>query len=933
MKLSAFLCAAALMVGNAAAQGVQPIPVGTPIAPIGAGDSQTVYPLQVPAGISLISVPLDAGSGLAIDAILGVDGSWPLLFKWDSSTQQFLDPEDSLLSPGAGYWYYSPAPSTLLILGKPYGLLSQLTRDIPPGWHLLGVPFTEGVDWRGFRLYASGNPIGLETARNLGWISPTILTMRGSTWQVHAPGAPFVPGAAYWIRTTVPLSLRAERAGVLSAVATTPTPLPPTLKNIVKVIENKNSLVSTGQDIKAGKLATGGFSGSGAVFGLANAAVQAYRYNNIMNELNTMDDKVDELLTDVSAIQSQLAQVQDQINEFETWMKSELTLYQPLVSAEAWLAQYYTDRTQSGQSYNWARWSLAGCDVTASTCTATVTDASEELFGKQFAKFPAKNPPTLATDNIYLWWAYSVLGGQANIPPYMHAGSTAKNFVQSLHDGMVLNKGTSNNGLRAYMENVFSQSACKDDVTACDLYSQVYLPFEAYFQQLITTQVTLVQAIVESYAVLASTDQVTHSYDSWANDYLAGFAQTLSDEAEAFVQVAEQIALYRAGDGRFDWSSFSTTDASQLLARADFLAAKLVSSATGKPWPWPPGVTGRLFYTAGTVAPDTTAHKACAGSTCTTLTEVVPPELSVACSSYDAAKPNDCTIPGNWPYLQWQLQSGVAIGVPTTTWKLRRLAPQQMSEGTYQVASIMPAGGNVGLVVAQYGDDYSNPPEAGTTPVLFGSFNNLEGSIGIGSLGGNRTYSTSFKPDIASNLHAFTVTPSTTYTQMTVAYKGDHHTGTADWYESMKIKVPNHALFGAFPKVRVFWPSTIEASLGSRIAGTSCSAYYYQNLAQSLHLVQDNGNYKTGVPYSPCTITDFGFASCSVSNQNRNDNPMVAWPSVTLDHSEVYTLRAHFTDEVWGYYGSGSWLCEPYPTSGSHFTWKVFNPTITLTKN
>ena len=84
------------------------------------------------------------------------------------------------------------------------------------------------------------------------------------------------------------------------------------LKNVTKVIDNKDNLIKTGEDIKAGKLTTGGFSGSGAVFGLANALVQKYRYNNIMDELNTMDGKVDELLTDMSAIQSQLASIETQ---------------------------------------------------------------------------------------------------------------------------------------------------------------------------------------------------------------------------------------------------------------------------------------------------------------------------------------------------------------------------------------------------------------------------------------------------------------------------------------------------------------------------------------------------------------------------------------------------------------------------------------------
>src|SRR5512144_712244 len=269
--------------GSAAAEGLgPPLTAATPGTGT-AGNSPTLpYVLQLPAGVSLISSPLNAGSGPAIDAFIGIDGDVPLLFEWDSSTQRFLDPENSMLSAGAGYWYYTPAPSTLLIFGQPYGLLTHLTRDIVPGWHLFGVPFTQGIDWTGFHLYASGNPIGLETARELGWIGSDILTMQGSKWEVHPKGAPFEPGAAYWMRTTVPLSIRAAPAAAPVAGESLEDII---LRNVAKVID----------DNKAGSLTTGGFNGAGAVFSLANMMVQTYRYHNIMDELNEMDSKVDEL--------------------------------------------------------------------------------------------------------------------------------------------------------------------------------------------------------------------------------------------------------------------------------------------------------------------------------------------------------------------------------------------------------------------------------------------------------------------------------------------------------------------------------------------------------------------------------------------------------------------------------------------------------------
>jgi hypothetical protein len=61
---------------------------------------------------------------------------------------------------------------------------------------------------------------------------------------------------------------------------------------------------------------------------------------------------------------------------------------------------------------------------------------------------------------------------------------------------------------------------------------------------------------------------------------------------------------------------------------------------------------------------------------------------------------------------------------------------------------------------------------------------------------------------------------------------------------------------------------------------------------------------------------------------------MLQSDKVTLKHSEVYTLRAHFNDEIWGYATSNEAYvhCHQVPTSGSHVTWTLFNPTFTLTK-
>jgi hypothetical protein len=659
-----------------------------------------------------------------------------------------------------------------------------------------------------------------------------------------------------------------------------------------------------------------------------------------MDELNTMDGKVDQLLVDMGAVQNQLANIERQITGLEKWIEGEAALGTHVSDAETWIAQYFSNQANPGKSYNWALWLLAGCDPAADTCGGTVTDATIQAFNEDYytasAAIPPKDPPTLATDNFYLWWAYNV-NQQATVTPYTVNGNTADTIIKQLHLGMVPEKPTDTNGLLAYMGYVFSSSACATDVTAggCDLYSQVYLPVEAYFQEVITNQITLVQAMVESYAELASfyeTNHASNAYDTYVSVYMSDFQKMLSEEAESFVEVAEQIALYRAADGRFDWSSFNTSDAAQLLSRADFLAAMLVNSPTGKPWPWPPGVTGRIFYTEQPkgVPGSTTVHSACQGTSCTTLTEIVPMPQDLACYA-DSNYPGQCLLYSDWPYLQWSAPDGsnVVTGTPTFTWKIRRLTPRQMAEGTYKVASINAPYGNADLVVSQYGDDYSYPPAQGTTPVLFGSFNEVEGSLGIGALGANRTYSGG--GDDA--LHNYGITPSSTYTEMYLLYEVAPTQIKSNWYEKMKVKV--NAVPGTFPRVRLFWPNTVEIVLGEQhISGGNCPYHYYVQLEQSLQLLNSSGTAVTngGQTLHPCGTGSYGFGSCNFSSTNRNGNTLLLTSPLTLDSSQTYTLQAHFLDSIYGsyYYGSMAAPCTQAPTLPSYVIWDVFNPTFVL---
>lgn len=339
-------------------------------------------------------------------------------------------------------------------------------------------------------------------------------------------------------------------------------------------------------------------------------------------------------------------------------------------------------------------------------------------------------------------------------------------------------------------------------------------------------------------------------------------------------------------------------------------------------------MTGRIFYTDQQPLPSTTFHKACQGTNCTTLTEVVPEEMPCHLTSV----PDLCYVNGDWPYLQWQLDStgSIASGTPTYTWKLRRLVPQPLEAGTYQVASVNSQYGTSNLVVAQYGYDYTNPPADPTETVPFGSFNNVEGKLGIGALGANRTYSGGSD----NKLRDFTVTKSTNYTEMSVAYKTSDSYGNADWYEYMNVTITDTGdpVFDTYPRVRLFWPTTLETSLGEyTITSSSCCwDHYYQEFEQTLQLL-DGSSVITGASktWSDCGTYDFN--SCNLSHQN----PLESTP-LTLVHGKKYTLKAHFHDKIYGYYyctsGRYQYLCKQGPTSGSYATWTVFNPTFTLTK-
>src|ERR1039458_490772 len=57
--------------------------------------SPQFFTLNLLAGVSLISAPLDTGQGLARDAFLGLPPQYPLFFGWDPDTQDWVSGDRS----------------------------------------------------------------------------------------------------------------------------------------------------------------------------------------------------------------------------------------------------------------------------------------------------------------------------------------------------------------------------------------------------------------------------------------------------------------------------------------------------------------------------------------------------------------------------------------------------------------------------------------------------------------------------------------------------------------------------------------------------------------------------------------------------------------------------------------------------------------------
>jgi len=732
------------------------------------------YTLSLPAGVSLISSPLDTGTGLAVDTFLGLPAQYPLFLGWDSDTQAWISGADAPAGLGHGFWVYLPTPTTLVVAGQPFSYFTSVNAHLEPGWHLFGVPFEEGVGWEDFKLYASGNPISLDTAMDMGWVDSQVTTMQGSQPQYQTTGQPLLPGVAYWVHTTVPLQLRVDRqSGTPPASSTDPSssqtavgsgqssssPGDETgstvmgwLSSIAKFLGDvaEGAVAAT-----EGNWASASFDWAGGAFGLIEYGLTPGAPDS-SNQLTTMETQLDGLIGDVGAIQNQMADLNTAITGLTNYIYLTNDLGTNLTSAETWLSDYYTNQTLSLQSRNWARWYLAGCIPAGANPVypASCPEASNNVTAPNLATFqgnfitnpgftnlPAGQLP-VASDDFPLWWAYSVLGNQSLITAYSVNGTKASDFVTMIHTGLT-NNAPGGNALMAYMRWIFSQDAnCNSDVSnstsgaACDLLTDIYLPTEAYFMQVLGDQTQLAEAVVEADNVLA--EKFPKTYANAGSLYMdgpGGFNQEVDDEVEAFLEVAEQIALYRAADGTQDWNTFGTSDAGQLLARADFVAAQLGRQPdTGNPNltpPWPAsGVLGRVFYTAS--EPTLTASQTRGVCTGTTFSQAF-------CGSQVAQISENIsslrTLTGDWQYLLWSTSgSGTslsAIGTPNTQWKVQRLNPLTLPLGQYVVNSTVAERLGNPLVVATYDPTTYTSKAAGSAGgIVFGSLNGIEGPIG-----------------------------------------------------------------------------------------------------------------------------------------------------------------------------------------------------------
>ncbi len=434
-----------------------------------------------------------------------------------------------------------------------------------------------------------------------------------------------------------------------------------------------------------------------------------------------------------------------------------------------------------------------------------------------------------------------------------------------------------------------------------------------------------------------------HSGDSATA--MSHFERQLSEEVEMFLRVAEHIALYRAADGRFDWSTFDTTDAAQVLARADFVAMRLIGHAydphrpdpTLNP-PWPrQGVVGRVFYTVDVPQ-----------SVTDTLTREVWCRSKGACANLSLASSLNPAY-GSWPYLWWKRDGDTAIGTPSKAWKVRRITPVNLPVGEYYVKSAVPFHNMAGLVVAFYDDAYKVAPVGVDTPdtraLPFGSFVGIEGNLGTWALARDRMQ-WSMGGGNDNDIHAFGVEATDFATTVEVHFKDvwDWIMQSGDWSQSVKVRLPaDQATYGEFGRAKVFWPTQYFMSLEAVVSTDHwkqcgrCIPYYYEMLRLELRLEGSDGSTVHNGSYTlnPCGGDPFN--KCDAGATIGGSGTWTSYP-LALTTDQTYTLRAAYSDHAragfQSFHGCAGGECMWHwrPVESSFFKWYLLYPNITLVK-
>lgn len=691
-------------------------------------------------------------------------------------------------------------------------------------------------------------------------------------------------------------------------------------------------------------------------------------------KLTEIDSKLDTVIVDVQSIATQVSDIEGQVENMDAYLKSAAAMKAPMDTAETWLDSYYTNPVWTLQSREWARWETAGCKMSVDTdgCPSASHPVSADKlasFRNTYMRLPDIRPVADARDNFPLWWAYSVVGDQTTGASKFNVnGTKASDIVTQIYQGLTKDMGLSTNGLISYMTYFMTEdsSHCGKDVTDpdCDLYNNVYLKLETYFSKVIGRQSQLVTALAEAYTVLAQEDSA--AYGETGNNLMIGFNKQLALELEAFLQAAEQIALYRAADGRTDWSNFAATDAGRLLARADFVVAQIAgknyrTASTTPAWtkgyvnpPWPSnGIVGRVFYANGeTALADTATRAVCSSANLQSC--------STALTQIGENTPSRRTVNGVQPYLLWQstvdAKTGVTLmtGTANTVWQVQRLNPVAATTlpvgVTYMVNSTAPlARMPARLSFANYDENFATPPGPDTGSVIpFGSFSAVEGAIGRYGL---KLDTHSFAksgvdmPSVVYDDHysASPTTPGAVSYSVTYVpnkqYSGNSWggvgttAGTWSAATAVKLVVPS----GSATNVKMSWPSALDVNLDSAHKLTSglggegygrTEYYSYVKFKQQIHdgtgtLLPDGS-----VVNEDCTSKPF--ADCWI-NKNQSVDTTVLTATATASN---LSFSAKFSTEVDQYDSHLVWF-NRYSTvrtsiAPSVANWEIQAPMITL---